>query len=216
MKKIKFMTLFAIIALFGVLSMQSCTKTESTNVFSKNSYIELNSAMHKLWAEHMQWTYMTVDAFFHNPNSLENNLNRLLQNQKDIGNAIVPYYGQEAGDELSNLLTEHIELAVPVLTAAQNNDANALEAALNDWYRNADDIAHFLSAANPTNWEKSEMEHMMKMHIDQTVEYSVALLNNDYATALQKYDEAFQHMMEDMAKMLSEGIAKQFPEKFVN
>src|SRR5690348_12060167 len=65
---------------------------------------QLHTAMQKLWADHMIWTYITVDAFFHNPTALQPSLNRLLQNQKDIGAAIVPYYGQEAGDKLAALL----------------------------------------------------------------------------------------------------------------
>src|SRR5690606_11341692 len=76
--------------------------------------VELRDAMRKLWADHMQWTYATVDAFFHNADALEPTLNRLLRNQADIGAAIVPYYGQEAGDALTELLTGHINGAVLV------------------------------------------------------------------------------------------------------
>lgn len=58
------------------------------------------------------------------------------------------------------------------------------------------------------------MHHMMEMHIDQTVAYSVALLQNDHNKAIQLYDEAFDHMTLIMSRILSEGIAKQFPNKF--
>ncbi|MBX2903664.1 MAG: hypothetical protein KF872_08920 [Chitinophagales bacterium] len=197
--------------LVPMLMMQSCKKDEVSPLDTAN-YKTFNSNMRKLWSDHMQWTYSTVDAFFNNSDGLQAQLNRLLQNQKDIGAAIVPYYGQAAGDQLTALLTDHINKAVPVLTAAKNNDQAALNTALADWYANAEQIADFLSAANP-NWAQSDMRHMMKMHIDQTTAYAVDLLKKDYTAAVQKYEEAHNHMLE-MADDLSEGIAKQFPSKF--
>jgi hypothetical protein len=174
--------------------------------------VELRGAMQKLWSDHMQWTYATVDAFFHNPKGLDAQLNRLLQNQKDLGAAIVSYYGQAAGDQLTKLLTTHIQQAVPVLTAAKNGDDAGLKKALADWYSNAQDIADFLAKANP-NWKKEDLRKMMKMHIDQTTAYSVDLLKEDYTSAVKKYDEANDHM-KMMADELSAGIIKQFPAKF--
>lgn len=210
MKKLK---KFALFALVTMLVFQSCKK-EETSPLSSPKFKELSANMQKLWSEHMQWTYQTVDAFFHEPDALNANLERLLENQKNIGAAIVPYYGHAAGDTLAKLLTEHIQLAVPVLTAAKENNETALNDALADWNANAKQIGDFLSAANPSNWAKHDMEHMMQMHIDQTLAYSVALLQNDHAKAVELYDEASTHMVIEMSKILSEGIAKQFPEKF--
>ena len=172
-----------------------------------------HSTMRQLWAEHMQWTYSTVDAFFHNPAGLQPQLDRLLQNQQDIGAAVAPFYGQAAGNQLAALLTTHIEQAVPVLQAAQAGDQAALDQALADWYANAKEIADFLSSANPNNWPTSATEPMMKSHIDQTTTYSVNLLQNDYTSAVTHYDEAFDHMMM-LADVLADGIIAQFPERF--
>jgi hypothetical protein len=174
---------------------------------------QLHTAMQQLWSDHMVWTYATVDAFFHNQAALQPSLDRLLQNQKDIGAAIVPVYGKEAGDKLTALLTTHIKQAVPVLTAAKNNDKVALDKALADWYNNAKEIADFLSAANPKNWPSATTQEMMKTHIDQTTAYSVDLLKNDYVSAVKKFDEARSHMAE-MGTVLASGIIKQFPERF--
>lgn len=175
--------------------------------------VELRGAMQKLWSDHMQWTFATVDAFFHNQAGLDAQLNRLLQNQKDIGAAIVPVYGQAAGDKLTILLTVHIQQAVPVLKAAQAGDQPTLKKALDDWYLNAQEIADFLAAANPKNWNQADMRTMMKKHIDQTTAYSVDLLKGNYDEAVKKYDEANDHM-KIMSDELAMGIIKQFPDKF--
>jgi hypothetical protein len=130
--------------------------------------VELRGTMQKLWSDHMQWTFATVDAFYHNKGGLDAQLNRLLKNQKDLGAALVPVYSQAAGDKLASLLNTHIMQAVPVLTAAQKGDQAALKIALDNWYANAQEIADFLASANPKNWNQADMRKMMKTHIDQT------------------------------------------------
>lgn len=212
MKNFKFIAA----ALFLIILVAPSCKKDSfmtADPITTASYAELKTNMQKLWADHMIWTYATVDAFFHDPVSLQGKLNRLLQNQKDIGASVVPFYGKEAGDRLAVLLTGHIELAVPVLAAARDNNQTGLTKSLDDWYANASDIAQFLTSANPQNWPAADMEHMMKMHIDQTTEYAVFLLQSDTEKAIAKFDEAFSHMIE-MADHLALGIAKQFPGKF--
>ena len=207
------------ITILSVLTLSSFTKSKMPSplmceLCGKDSKTQqLHTAMQKLWADHMIWTYTTIDAFYHNPTALQPSLDRLLQNQKDIGAAIVPYYGQAAGDKLAALLTTHIKQAIPVLTAAKNNDKAGLDKALADWSANAKDIAEFLTAANPKNWPATATQPMMKTHIDQTTAYAVDLLKNDYANAVKKFDEARQHMVE-MGTVLASGIIKQYPDKF--
>ncbi|MCO6496648.1 MAG: hypothetical protein J5I50_03185, partial [Chitinophagaceae bacterium] len=189
-------------SLLIILALTGCKK-ETVADIDNTEYNTLISKMQGLWSDHMQWTYGTVDAFFNNQSSLNSSLERLLQNQKDIGDAIVPYYGKAAGDALTELLTTHINEAVPVLTAAKEGNSAALEAALADWYLNAKEIGDFLANANP-HWAQTEMRDMMKMHIDQTTEYSVFLLQKDYDNAIRVFDEAAHHMRM-MADMMSEG-----------
>lgn len=210
-----------VIAIAGVMliTTQGCKKEKSITepltipTLNSDNYKNLNTTMRKLWADHMQWTYATVDAFYNNPGALQAHLDRLLQNQQDIGAAIASYYGQAAGDTLASLLTTHITQAPPVLQAAKDNNQAALNAALNDWNANAEDIADFLSAANPGQWEQSHLRTEMKAHITQTTTYAVALLQKDYSKAVTDYETAFGHMMH-LADELSVGIAKQFPNKF--
>lgn len=173
---------------------------------------DLRAGMRELWSDHMQWTYATVDSFFHNPAAVQPTLDRLLRNQRDIGDAIKPFYGDEAGDALGDLLTEHIKGAVPVLQAAQTGDQAALKTALDAWYANAKEIADFLSTANPKHWPTSATEPMMRAHIEQTTAYATDLLKGDYTSAIEHYDEADHHMMM-LADTLAEGIAAQFPRK---
>lgn len=194
-------------------SMSANTSKEKAFVMKNPKVLELNRAMRQLWDDHMYWTLITVDAYFNDPKGLSAKLNRLLQNQKDIGAAIVPYYGQAAGDQLAKLLTEHIELAVPVLKAAKENNKEDLDKAVKDWYANAKDIGSFLASANPKNWTAKETQGALEMHITHTIAYSVSILKGDYTQSFGGFEEALHHMVH-LADILTEGIAKQFPNKF--
>jgi hypothetical protein len=191
----------------------STTMGQTTDPAVIQAQVGLYNAMRELWSEHMQWTFATVDAFFHNQEGLQSQLDRLLVNQADIGAAIEPFYGQDAADQLTDLLTTHINQAVPVLTAAQDGDNVALDVALADWYANAEEIADFVSSANPENWPQSATRPMLKGHIDTTTVYATDLLKGDYTSAIIHYDEASHHMMM-LADTLSAGIIAQFPEQF--
>lgn len=176
--------------------------------------IHLYNIMHKLWFQHMEWTYATVDAFFHNHKALDPTLARLLQDQRDIGAAFRPFYGRAAAHHLTKLLLTHINDAVPVLQAAQAGNTTRLKKATAAWYANAKRIADFLSSLNRANWPRSATEPMLKRHITQTITYSVDLLEGHYAKAITAYGRAEQHMAMFMANVLSKGIIAQFPGKF--
>jgi hypothetical protein len=169
--------------------------------------------MRKLWEDHITWTRLVIIGVFEESPGLGTSVQRLLQNQVDIGDAIKPFYGEEAGEQLTALLTEHILIAAEILQAAKSGDTAALEDAVERWYVNADDIAEFLNTANPKNWPLEEMKTMMREHLDLTLEEAVAYLEGNYEASVASYDEVLLQALE-MADMLSSGIIQQFPRKF--
>lgn len=219
----------SVIALLGTVGLVGCSPTGSESVAEDTSagstmdmsqhdaeatskQTGLYASMANLWSEHMEWTYATVVAFALDSPALSASLERLLQNQVDIGDAIKPLYGDDAGDQLTVLLQEHINEAVPVLTAAKAGDSAALDTAVADWYANAKEIGAFLASANP-NWDKAAMEDMMELHITQTIAYASDALTGDFVKAVADYGIAEQHMQE-MSDMLSAGLIQQFPNEF--
>jgi hypothetical protein len=177
-----------------------------------SAQLALHTNMRQLWVEHMEWTYATVAAFASGSDGLPATLDRLLRNQADIGGAVGRFYGADAGHALTGLLEDHINGAVPILVAARDGDTQALKSSVRDWYRNATDIADFLSDANPA-WEKGVMRRMMAGHIDQTLAYATAQLQGDFAASIDAYGTAEEHMLH-MADLLSDGLVAQFPQMF--
>lgn len=175
--------------------------------------VQLRTDMRKLWEDHIQFTRMYIVSAAAGLPDADATAQRLLQNQVDIGNAIKPYYGDAAGDKLTALLKDHILGAVDILAAAKAGDNAKLEAANKKWYDNANEIAAFLSSANPQNWSEDTLKEGMKMHLDLTLAEATAQLKGDAAGSIQEYDRIHEHIL-GLADTLSGGIVAQFPAKF--
>jgi hypothetical protein len=172
--------------------------------------------MRKLWEDHITWTRLVIVSKLTLPTDLPDlsvTVNRLLQNQVDIGDAIEPFFGTPAANQLTQLLTGHIVTAANILAAAKAGDTTAMNAEIAAWYANAHEIAVFLSTANPRFWPLEEMDQMMKEHLDLTLEEAVARLEGRYADDVRAYDEVHLQILE-MADMLSDGIIGLFPSQF--
>ena len=74
--------------------------------------------MAKLWEDHIVWTRCYIISALADLPDKSKHAERLLRNQDEIGAAIVPFYGQQAGDALAKLLREHITIAADVVGAA--------------------------------------------------------------------------------------------------
>jgi hypothetical protein len=175
--------------------------------------LALHDAMRKLWEDHITWTRMFIVEFAADSPATQATAERLLQNQVDIGDAIKPFYGDEAGDQVTALLQDHILTAADILAAAKTGDQEPVNEASARWYANANEIAAFLSSANPDHWPLEEMQEMMRDHLDLTLAEAVARLQGDFQADIAAYDEVHGQILE-MADMLSAGIIAQFPKAF--
>ena len=170
-------------------------------------------AMDKLWEEHVAWTRLAIVGFAAGLPNLPASETRLLRNQTDIGNAIKPYYGAAAGTKLTALLKTHILQAVTVLKAAKAGNKPQLNAALAAWYRNAHEIAAFLSHANPAAWPLTATTTMMDNHLKLTTKEAVDELNGRWAASVADYDKVEAEILM-MSHTLAQGIIDQFPKRF--
>jgi hypothetical protein len=197
------------IALFLFLSPLQAQMDMNQNL-SKSE--QLRMAMHKLWEDHIVWTRNVILNIMDELPGTDQAVNRLLQNQDDIGNAVKPFYGEAGGKELTRLLREHITIAADLLKAAKAGNNSAFDVANKKWFANADEISGFLSKANP-NWKLNDMKKMMNDHLTLTTEEAVARLKKDYVADVKAYDKVHDEILM-MADMLTDGIIKQFPGKF--
>jgi hypothetical protein len=172
--------------------------------------------MRGLWNDHVVWTRMYIVSSATLPDELPDigpTAARLFANQADIGDAVAAFYGEAAGTALTELLNEHIAIAAEAIGAAKAGDQAGVDDALARWYANADDIARFLSDANPGQWQFAHLSAHMRHHLDLTLAEAVARLQGAYEADIAAYDEVRTQIL-DLADTLSNGIIAQFPGRF--
>ena len=171
----------------------------------------LRDGMHRLWTDHVVWTRGYIVAAVAGDPSASAAAARLMKNQEDIGNAIAPFYGSTAGTRLTALLKDHINIAVDLLAAAKARDDAKITDANTRWHQNAADIAGFLASANP-NWTREGLRMMLDEHLRLTTEEAKARLDQRWSDDSRLFDEILTQALH-MADALTDGIAKQFPNK---
>jgi hypothetical protein len=184
---------------------------DTVSAASRTDRAVFHDVMRELWEDHIVWTRMAIISIVDDRPDASFAVERLLQNQDDIGDAIKPFYGDAAGDALTGLLREHIVGAAELLVAAKTGDR--FEAAREAWYANGAEIGAFLADANPRSWDRGEMQAMMADHLDLTLAEATARLEGNYTADVAAYDEIHVQILH-MADMLSDGIVAQFPGSF--
>jgi hypothetical protein len=177
-----------------------------------DSAFQIKMDMRKLWEDHITYTRNYIISALAGLPDTDQVAMRLMKNQDEIGAAIKPYYGDAAGNKLAALLKDHIAVASEVVKAAKAGNNDQLAAAQKKWGANADDIAKFLAAANP-NWKEPDLRSMLRRHLDLTTGEVTARLKKDWVADQKSYDDGHTHMLM-FSDMLTDGIARQFPDKF--
>jgi len=197
-------------AMLPVGSARAADKKASTK--DTAAAAALKQDMRKLWTDHVVWTRDYIVAAVGDQPDAQAAATRLMKNQEDIGNAVAKFYGAPAGQQLTTLLKQHISIAVDLIKAAKAGDKAAQQQANTKWEQNGVEIAGFLSKANP-NWPKAMLEDMMKKHLSTTTNEVVARLTKNWEEDVRAYDAVYDHILH-MSDALSDGIVKQFPDKF--
>jgi hypothetical protein len=172
----------------------------------------LRQNMRKLWSDHVIWTRDYIVAAVADQPDVQAAAARLMKNQEDIGAAVASFYGNAAGDRLTSLLKEHISIATDIIKFAKAGDKRSQQQADASWHRNGEAIADFLSKAN-TNWPRQTLVDMMNTHLSTTTDEVVDRLTKNWDGDVRAFDKVYDHIL-GMADALSDGIIKQFPEKF--
>src|SRR5262249_42627457 len=161
-------------------------------------------AMRKLWEDHMNYTHEYIVSVLAGLKDAPDVLDRLNKNQDDIGQAIQPFYGDDAAKKLATLLHTHIAIAGDMVKAVKDKNQKEIDDAKTKAYGNADDIAAFLSGAN-TNWSKDDLSAMLHTHIDFLASQASAREKKDWKSDIDAFDQGTDHMMK-FSDALIDGI----------
>lgn len=214
----KHLTKIMVLFLALVLICPAFTNAEGSKQLERQTQVlspkaaQLMADMRVLWTEHAVWTDRYIVSAIAGLEDQELVLARLLKNQTDIGNAIKPFYGEQAGNKLAQLLREHIQIGGKVVGAAKSGNQPDFKKYNDEWFKNADDITNFLTAANP-HYNKNEIREMLYMHLKLVTQSVAARINKDYKNDIAAFDKNLAHLLH-MSDAITKGIIKQFPNKF--
>ncbi|RPF51065.1 glycosyltransferase [Aquisalibacillus elongatus] len=205
--------LLLLVFILNMLPDSTIVKADTDEVGISQSEVNFKNDFRRLWIDHVLWTsnYIT-SATTAGAEDQEQVLSRLLKNQEDIGNAVKPIYGDDAGEQLTTLLKEHIVIAGKIVEAAKSGDDDLVNQLDKEWYNNADDIAAFLSEANP-HLKNEDLQKLLYMHLELVTDDLVASLEKEWDDRIVAIDEGLSHIIL-MADTISKGVVNQFPEKF--
>jgi hypothetical protein len=175
--------------------------------------VALRMDMRELWEDHITWTRLAIISLTTGSPDTDATVGRLLQNQTDIGNAVKPFYGAAAGNELTRQLKRHILIAAEVVAAAKAGDQAKLAAAQLRWTENGDAIAAVLASVNPRFWKLAPMKAELRMHLRLTTEEAVARVQRNWQADVGAYEKIHKHALH-LSDLLADGLVKQFPARF--
>lgn len=168
-------------------------------------------AWREVWLDHVYWTRLAMMALVHDVPGADQTVARLLRNADDMVGLLAPEYGQQALAPLNELLRGHLTIAAKLVTEARQGSTGA-EQTEREWHQNADDIARFLSSANPY-MKYDDVRGMFESHLAMTKDEAVDRIMGKWDEDIAIYEE-IESMALMMADAMSGAVMQQFPEKF--
>lgn len=181
------------------------------NSISENEF-ELSKKMRMAWDDHVYWDRLAIISILDGLKDVDSTTSRALRTAKEISDLFRTYYGDNIGDTLNRLLTQHISIAGDFIKASKNKDNENIAKLNRDWYDNADKIADELSKINPY-YDKETIRKMMHRHLDLLKEEIANRLAGKYTEDVNSSDQVVQEAMM-MADYFVNGIVQQFPDMF--
>jgi hypothetical protein len=171
------------------------------------------AAERKLWRGHAEAVRKVVVAKIAGNAAAEKTAEAgVVANAREIANSISPFYGQAASDKLFNLLAGHYGAVKAYLDASVAKDAKGQSNATDGLTSNADQIATFLSNANP-HLPKATVMELLQVHAGHHISQIQELIARDAAAEAKTRAAMLEHM-DVLGDALANGIAAQFPSKF--
>lgn len=198
---------------FVVLAVALAALPASADLSNNHKVAMTQATLRDLWLGHIFWVRDAAKAML-TGNTQEASVAeaQVLSDARQIANSLEPYYGKSASDKMLTLLSGHWNGVKAHIQAVHKNDAKAQQAAMTQLNANADEIATFLSGANP-NLPKDTLRSMLVTHIGHHASQNAQLKAKKYSEEARTWDAMRQHIY-DLADTLGDGIAKQFPDKF--
>jgi hypothetical protein len=175
--------------------------------------IDTAGSLRELWLGHIFWVRnVSIAAIDKNNSAVEAAEQQAVENAKAIAASIKPFYGAAAEERFFKLLAGHYGAVKAYLVATVATDAAAQAMATQALTSNAEEIAVFLSKANPY-LPKDAVQGLLLAHGSHHIQQIQELKDRKYEAEAQTWEEMKNHVYQ-IADATADALAKQFAEKF--
>lgn len=205
--------LFSLLTLTGTDALLSSSHIQETPVLVTEA--ELQLALGYLWTGHVFWVRSTILASHYDDEAaIRASEARVLSNARALADAVKPLYGEEAADQLYELLGGHYGGIKEYMQANFARDQQAANTAAKKVTTNAEEIADFLSAANP-HLPKNAVLSLLMAHGGHHIQQIEAIREGNFSGEADVWEAMLGHIY-TIADAMASAIAKQFPTEFAN
>jgi hypothetical protein len=184
-----------------------------TRLVAQSSAADLRTGLNQLFQEHVYLAAAATGAALSgNKAGFTAAAGSLDANSVALSQAIGSVYGSDAEQAFLPLWRRHIGFVVDYTNALATKDAAGQQKAVTNLLGYTNDLAAFLSSANP-NLPKAAVADLVKSHILSLKDVIDAQASGDQMMAYSKLRDAAHHM-QMIGDPIAAAIAKQFPMKF--
>lgn len=171
------------------------------------------AALRDLWVGHIFWVRAVSVALVSKQDAAAKvSEQQAVENAKSIAASIEPFYGAAAKDGFFKLLAGHYGAVKAYLVATIADDASAQSTATRSLTSNAEEIASFLSKANPY-LPKDAVQGLLLAHGGHHIQQIQQLKEGKFEAEAHTWEEMKNHVYQ-IADATADALAKQFAKKF--
>ena len=214
----------AVASLFSFVGAPSAAETHShasvidSRVAAKQRVLgdkvsQTAAVLRDLWVDHIFWVRNVSIATIHKDKAAIKAAElKVVANAHLIAAAIEPFYGATAREHFFKLLASHYGTVSAYLAAAMTGDVSGQAAAMQSLTINAEEIAVFLSKANP-DLPRDAMNSLLLGHGAHHVQQIQRMQDGDYDSEAKIWEEMKDHAYQ-IADATADALGRQFEERF--
>jgi hypothetical protein len=192
-----------------IAEARSATQKDAPN----RKTLQTAAALRDLWLGHIFWVRnVSIGAIDKNDAATKAAEQQAVANAQAIAASIEPFYGAAAKESFFKLLAGHYGAVKAYVVATVASDASAQTAATQSLTSNAEEIAVFLSKANPY-LPKEAVQGLLLAHGGHHIQQIQQLKARNYGAEAQTWEEMKKHVYQ-IADATADALAKQFAKKF--
>ena len=174
---------------------------------------ETAAALRDLWIGHIFWVRgVSLAAIDKSDAAMKAAEQQAVANAQSIAASIEPFYGAAAKDGFFKLLAGHYGSVKAYVVATVGDNASGQSTATQSLTSNAEEIAVFLSKANP-HLPKQALNNLLLAHGGHHIQQIQQLKARDYASEAKTWENMKTHVYQ-IADATADALAKQFPKQF--